>query len=108
MRTTLFILLAISCLFVFSPAHAANKKDGHVKIRISKGASPEDASRALQLQHKLDSIQSLDYDALLKQDREKVKAEIADIKSEVKQMKGVYIYLSGGAILLIILLIILL
>lgn len=107
MKTKLFAALMGLLTFTATSVQAAPKKE-RIEIRMTKDVTPENAARARVLQARLDSIQELDYEALSPEQQKEVKAEIKDIKAEVKKMDGVYIYLGGGVLLIIILLIILL
>lgn len=69
----------------------------------------EDSSeqRANQLKDRLEEIRAMDMSKLSKQEKKALRAEVKEIKKEIKAIGG-GVYLSVGAIILIVLLIILL
>ncbi|HYG49649.1 MAG TPA: hypothetical protein VD905_02050 [Flavobacteriales bacterium] len=106
MRAKIFLVALMSMLSVATAK--ANTSDKKTKIVITDHASKEDAARATQLQKQIDSIEALDFNSLTRAEKLQVKSELDNIKKEVKQMEGVYIYLGGGVLLIILILILLL
>ena len=107
MKTKIF-LVALMSMFSFATVSASPDKDKEkdgIKIVVTEKASVETAERMKVLQERLDELQALDYDELSATEQAIVKSEIKSIKKEVKAADGVYLYLGGGVLLVILLLI---
>lgn len=69
--------------------------------------NPIEAARAEVLMQRLEQIKSLDKDKLSKEQKKELRKETKSIKKELKALSG-GVYLSAGAIIVIVLLLILL
>jgi len=104
---TKFIWVALASVLSFSTVKASPDNE-KIKIKVTEKASPEAREKAKELQLRLDKIQSVDYNDLSKDEKKQVRTELRDIKKEAAELDGVYLYLSAGVILILILLLILL
>ena len=94
-RTLLFMVM----LAIASPVAAGNSV---IPITENPGAE-----RAAQLEKRLEEIRDLDKSKLSRKERKALRGEVKAIKKEMADISG-GVYLSVGAIILIVLLIILL
>ena len=69
--------------------------------------SPIEAEHATRLKQRLDEIKVMDKNAMTKAEKKALRSEVRAIKKELQQISG-GVYLSVGAVLLILLLILLL
>jgi hypothetical protein len=90
-----FIMLSVIAL----PASSA------IIAPEAKAATTENV-RAQQLVQRLESIKSMDRSELTRSEKKDLRNEVQGIKKEMKEMKG-GVYLSVGAIIIVILLLIL-
>ncbi|HLF46978.1 MAG TPA: hypothetical protein VI548_11170 [Chitinophagaceae bacterium] len=73
----------------------------------SMNAAKTENSRAQELVQRLENIRSMDKSEMTRLERKSLRKEVKDIKTEMKVMSG-GVYLSVGAIIIVILLLILL
>ncbi|MCC5920278.1 MAG: hypothetical protein LAT68_06990 [Cyclobacteriaceae bacterium] len=70
----------------------------------SKKKPTADPAVMLQLQDRLQEIQSMDYSEMTKEEKKELREELKEMKKEAKKSNG--IYLSTGAIIIILLVLI--
>lgn len=103
MKKTLFTLaLTFFTLIIISPVSASDKK-----TKKASGIAAEDVVRAKELNERLAEIQEMDKSSLSSSERRVLRTEVKAIKSELAEISG-GVYLSLGAIIVILLLLILL
>ena len=104
------LVLALS-LLTFPLAQAADGKPKQV-ARINEEKIAElpkaDQERVTCIVDRMNEIANIDRDALSKSDRKALRDEVRALKSEAAQYDGYVIYVSVGALILIVLLILLL
>ncbi len=104
MRKLIFYTMTICLLFVFSP--------GEVKAVNSTPKSalvadrPTESEKVQLMMDRLQEIKAMDRNLLTTDQRKDLRKEVREIKQEMKAVTGVY--LSIGALVIIILLLILL
>lgn len=107
------ILVSTLC-FALLTAHASFAGSDEIKpIQQTEVKQPSQTanlskSELKQLAKRYQEIEKMNMSMLSSQEQTELKAEQSDIKTQLQQQEGVYLYLSGTAILIIILLIILL
>jgi hypothetical protein len=104
------LVLALS-LLAFSFANAADGSPKQVaRINEEKIAtlSKADQERVTCIVERMNEIANIDRDALSKNDRKALREEMRALKNEAAQYDGYVIYVSLGAVIVILLLIILL
>lgn len=92
-------------LLLFSLSAAAQTSSVNTGL-TSSPASTTDEPRASQLLNRLESIKSMDRSTLTRNERKDLRKEVKEIRKETKAASG-GVYLSVGAILLVILVLIL-
>lgn len=103
MKNILFtLLLAIFTLAIINPVSASDKKR-----KKTTELSEESAQRAKELNTRLVEIQEMDKSNLSTAERRALRTEVKEIKTELAEISG-GVYLSLGAIIVILLLLILL
>jgi hypothetical protein len=103
---TKFLVVLLS-IFSIASLNAKPVKKG-AQIIVTAKATPEQRELAKELQARLDRIQELNYNTLTASEKEAVKAEVKEIKKEIKKGDGVYIYLGGGVLLVLIIILVIL
>jgi hypothetical protein len=101
MRAKILIVLLslLSCMGL----QAKTEKHKKIEIVVTEKASADERQKAKELQVRLDRIAELDYNALSASEKKAVRSEIKEIKKEVKKLgEGVYIYLGGGVLLVLL------
>lgn len=93
-------LMFIAFLAVASPTFASLEKPVHTVVE-----TPE--AKISRLQNRLEEIKAMDRNSMTRAERKALKKEVRQIKDEVNALSG-GVYISIGAILVIILLLILL
>lgn len=93
------------------PANATTP-DKEIAIDAANFAKLDEADqqRVLEIKERLEAIADLDRSSLTKEERKALRAEVNGLRDEAREFNrgGTVIYLSTGAIILILLLIILL
>ncbi|WP_339924024.1 hypothetical protein [uncultured Cyclobacterium sp.] len=97
--------LSFALLFT-SLAPAAMAKDGDNNPE-KKELSPEDQARLEELDSRILEIKAMDFKAMDKSERKEIREELREINKEAKE-RGSGIYISTGAIIIILLLILIL
>jgi hypothetical protein len=98
----MYTLSFLVMVFAFEVnASAASNKNEKVEL------SPEQKVRLSEIEMRVEEIKAMDFSEMSKEERREVKSELKDMKVEAKQMGG-GVYLSVGAIIIILLLLILL
>ena len=90
---------------LFSIAASAQTSSG-ITDPAQASASGTEETRSRQLMDRLQTIKNMDRSTLSKNDRKELRKEVKDIRKETKAASG-GVYLSVGAILLVILVLIL-
>lgn len=103
MKKLLFAILLLVSTLGFSYNSFASDNEPVTKTEISS----DDAERAKVLNDRLNEINDMDKSALTASERRELRKEVRSIKEELAQISG-GVYLSIGAILVILLLLILL
>lgn len=101
MRSKFYMVIAVVILSFVSPAVLANDKKA-----VKDELTTEQQVRLNQIIRRVDEIRAMDKSALSRLERKELKSELLQLKKEAKVMKG-GIYLSVGAIIIIILVLIL-
>jgi hypothetical protein len=104
MRNMVFVFMMTVLLFTSIPLAASATEPR------AKGPDPEPTEIPVEVQEMLDRIEEIkemDRSALSRAEKKELRKELREMKKEVRA-KGYGIYLSAGAIILILLLIILL
>jgi hypothetical protein len=109
MRTNLFMLFMILVVTAFSTTVQASPAD--IASEKAKIAAMTDDQREALIQHmegRVNEIYAMDMSKLSAEERKSLRDEVKGIKKESKWVRGGGIYISVGALLVIILLLILL
>ena len=104
MKKIAYFLSLILLLSALAPAAMA--KDGKEKPK-NETLSPEDKARLDQLENRFLEIKAMDFKSMNKSERKEIRKELREINKEAKDRNG-GIYISTGAIIIILLLIIIL
>jgi len=99
------IIQSAAFLLLFSLSASAQTSSGPSDLASSSTATAE-APRARQLMDRLETIKSTDRSTLTNHERKDLRKEVKEIRKEMKAASG-GVYLSVGAILLVILVLIL-
>ncbi len=99
MRKFLRIVLAVMPLAIATPALS--------EAAIPPNSTSHDQLRASQLQQRMEEIRGMDINSLTRSEKKALRGEVRAIKKEMAEISG-GVYLSVGAIILIVLLILLL
>jgi hypothetical protein len=102
-KLTLCIITACLLLLTFQPAQSVAAT---VATQSSKGISTSAEARTLLL--RLNEINEMDKKGLSSTDKKNLRTEVISIKHQLKSMDGGGIYLSAGALILIVILLIIL
>ena len=105
MKKILFPLLICTFFLTFSPTMVFANTDP-VTTELKDGKEENDA-KALLLNNRLEEINGIDMSDLDRSEKKALKKEVKEIKKELKAI-GNGVYISTGAIIIIILLILLL
>ena len=98
---TMFLLL-----FVATPAiKASAKSNDPVKERVANMTEAEKRARAEEIKQRVYEIKAMDKSNLTRAERKELRKELREMKKEARAVQG--IYLSVGAVIIIILLLIL-
>ena len=89
-------ILLLLCTFSFTAPAIANDMNAAQK-----------EARVMEMKQRVDEIISMELSHLTKVERKELKTELKSMKSELKQMDPTYIFVSTGALILIIIILIL-
>ncbi|GHB46444.1 hypothetical protein [Mongoliitalea lutea] len=78
------------------------------KAKERKELTAEETLRMEQIENRVAEIQGLDFSEMEKAEKKALKSELKSLEKEAKSMRGGGIYISTGAIIVILLLIIIL
>lgn len=100
--------LLLMCLMLFTAiipglAEAKEVKKDKDKLEISA----EDQARLTEIEARVEEIKEMDFSEMTKSERKSVKTELKSLNKEAKQIGG-GVYISVGAIIIILLVILLL
>ncbi|MBD8488925.1 hypothetical protein IFO69_09230 [Echinicola sp. CAU 1574] len=103
MKRVAYFLAVMFCFTAFAPGAMAEpvKKD-----KEKTELSAEDEARLEEMKSRVEEIKSMDFSEMSKDERKEVRDELRGMKKEAKAM-GQGIYLSVGAIIIILLILIL-
>jgi len=107
MKKNTFVMMAIFLSLTFYPgqANASTKKAATPSSIVT--ASPADAAKVKVLELRLNEIKDMDKSDLKLSEKRELRKEVRSIKQQLHEMGG-YVYVSVGAILLIVLLLVIL
>lgn len=97
-------LIAVLAVLAFSPVEATGEINDNIKTEVAIEAS--DQEKADLMIDRLYEIMDMNIKSLDGPDKEKLRNEVMSIKDKLQQLNGIYI--SAGALIIIILLILLL
>ncbi|MGY6520770.1 MAG: hypothetical protein ACXIUD_03515 [Mongoliitalea sp.] len=78
------------------------------KAKEPKELTAEETLRLEQIENRVAEIQDMDFSEMEKAEKKAIKSELKGLEKEAKSMRGGGIYISTGAIIVILLLIIIL
>lgn len=107
MKKITFVVMAIFLSLTFYPgqANASTKKE--VTPSSIVAANPADAAKVKVLELRLNEINDMDKSDLKSSEKRELRKEVRSIKQQLHEM-GHYVYISAGAIILIVILLIIL
>lgn len=105
MKKIIVCIMAASMSFAFTPTHTMAATKANAAMATS--AATNDQARADALVERLKEIKAMDLSELNASEKKVLRTEVLSIKQELKALDGV-IYISAGALILIIVLLILL
>jgi hypothetical protein len=105
MKKPLLILATAATLIAFtgSPSEAIPFKSKEPKV-----LTIEESERLLEIESKVLEINEMDLSALSKEERKELKYELKSMEKEAKALRGTGLYISTGALIVIIILLIIL
>ncbi|HLX90682.1 MAG TPA: hypothetical protein VKR32_03310 [Puia sp.] len=109
--TTLTLALTVTGLNAIAAPNIHSDrgdKTQTVKERVAKMTPEQKDARMAEIKVRINEIRDMDKSQLTKVERKELRHELRDMKKEAKQLDPTVIYISGGTVLLIVLLIILL
>jgi len=104
MKKIAYFLSLMFLMTAFAPVAIASD---NVKDKNKTELSEADQERLTEIEARVDEIKSIDFSGLEKEERRALKKELKEMNKEAKQLSG-GVYISVGAIILILLLLILL
>lgn len=99
----LFAILALFAstqLLVAAPANDENSKKGKTELTEAQ------KERLAEIEARVDEIKAMDFSTMSKEEKKDVRMELKDMKEEAKRAGG-GVYISVGAIIIILLILIL-
>ncbi|HEX8269864.1 MAG TPA: hypothetical protein VF581_08220 [Flavobacterium sp.] len=107
MKKSIVLFMMILLSASLSPTYAAATASDPMSITIDPNKNPELPARVKTLLTRVDEIRAMDKSTLTRVERKELRKELRSINSELKA-SGNGVYLSIGAIIIIVLLLILL
>lgn len=108
MRKIVFCLMATFLSLTFIPLQAnASTSDPTTTLPAPAPAVPAEAAKVKTLESRLNEIDAMDKAELKAADKKELRKEVKSIKHELRTIGG-GVYLSAGAVLLILILLIIL
>jgi hypothetical protein len=104
-KLTLYILTALLLLSIFPMPLKAVTETGTIPMTATK---PDESAEVNVLLARLNEINAIDKSKLKAPEKKELRKEVRAIKSELNEMSSKGVYLSVGAIIIIVLLLILL
>ncbi|WP_375585014.1 hypothetical protein [Cyclobacterium xiamenense] len=101
MKKIAYFLAILMCLTAIAPSAMAKNEPA------KKEPSPEEKARLEQLDERVKEIKTMDFRAMDKEERKEIREELREINKEAKALGG-GIYISAGALIVILLLLIIL
>lgn len=101
------ILLVIFCSLVASSSLSASKNPDNILIATNNEVPIDSAAQIKLLEERLAEINDLDKSALSRSEKKALKNEVKEIKSKMKALGG-GVYISAGALIVILILLIIL
>jgi len=108
MRKIVFCLMATILTFTIIPLQVnASERDPVKTVPAPVPATPAEAARVLTLESRLKEIDAMTKSEVAELNKKELRKEVKEIKHELRTTSG-GVYLSAGALILIVLLLILL
>lgn len=106
MKKITFVIMAVFLSLSFYPgqASAASTKEATSTI---VAANPADVAKVKVLELRLNAINNMDKSDLKASEKRELRKEVRSIKQQLHEM-GHYVYISAGAVILIVILLIIL
>jgi Flp pilus assembly protein TadB len=104
MKKIAYFLSLVFLMTAFAPAAIAAEND---KDKSKTELSEADKERLAEIEARVDEIKEINFSDMDKEERRALKKELKEMNKEAKQLSG-GVYISVGAIILILLLLILL
>lgn len=105
MKTKKLVLIAVMALSIAIPSYAT---DAPANIRNSVPTESASSPRAQEIENRLEEIKKMDVKSMSRTEKRTLRKEVKSLEKEAKQMNSGGVYLSVGALLLIIILLIIL
>ncbi len=100
MKKKIYLMATVLCLMLAAPAVMAN--EANIKPEMTE----KQKTRLVEITNRVEQIKSMDRSDLSRAERQDLRHELRDMRTEAKAMSG-GVYLSVGAIIIVILLLIL-
>jgi hypothetical protein len=107
MRKIVFCLMATFLSVAFIPVHASATNDPVKTSTAPAPLSPVEAAKVITLESRLKEIDAMEKSDLDKSEKKELRKEVKSIKHELNAI-GDGVYISAGALILILILVILL
>ncbi len=101
MKKIAYFLSILMWLTAIAPAAMAKN------VSAEKEPSPEEQARLEQLDERVKEIKAMDFRSMDKEEKKEIRNELRDINKEAKELGG-GVYISAGALIVILLLLIIL
>src|ERR1044072_261922 len=102
MKRTLYLALIVVLTAIAPASYAANNSTDPVKERVANMTDEQKKARGEEIKRRVYEIRDMDKSNLTRADRKALRKELREMKKEARAIQG--IYLSVGAIIIIILL----
>ena len=105
MKKPFLSLIAAAALFTYTgnPAEATNLKSKEPKV-----LTVEETERLKEIEAKVFEIKEMDFSLLSKEEKKELRNELKSLEKEAKSTRGNGLYISTGALIVIIILLIIL
>jgi len=105
MRKPLLSIIAVAVLFTFT---CSTVEATPFKSKEPKVLTIEETNRLKEIEEKVLEIKEMDLSVLSKEERKELSYELKSMEKEAKAMRGSGLYISTGALIVIIILLIIL
>lgn len=106
MKKVINTLAIVALLFIMAPLQADARTKSVLRTRPVTESSASDAERARVLTSRLEEIKAMDKSSLSRAEKRQLRHEVRSIEKEMKTMSS-GVYISIGALLIIIIIILL-